>query len=87
MSERELREKLADYAHNAWSGWMRYQFERCERLEDGRVAFHPESLKRWVRQMNTAYVDLPESEKESDRAEADRILAIIEPPKEKGEGE
>ena len=25
----ELREALADYAHQAWSGWMRYLFSKC----------------------------------------------------------
>jgi len=27
----ELREALADYAHDAWSGWMKYMFSRCEK--------------------------------------------------------
>ncbi len=30
-----MREKLAEYAHEAWSGWMRYLFEKSERNPDG----------------------------------------------------
>ena len=38
-----------------------------------------QAYERWTRQKNTAYADLPESEKNSDRCEADRILAITYP--------
>ena len=82
------REALAAYAHEAWSGWMKYLFSKTERLngravvEGGYVrdgAVIPlGSVERWKRQMNTPYADLPESEKESDRAEADKMLAIVE---------
>jgi hypothetical protein len=36
------------------------------------------SAARWERQMHMEYAKLTEAEKESDRAEADRILAILE---------
>lgn len=78
----DQRERLAAYAHEAWSGWMKWMFEH-----GGVVTSHisgksywvmlPEKYDRWQRQMNTPYADLPESEKESDRAEADKMLAII----------
>ncbi|MFH1740684.1 MAG: hypothetical protein ABIH23_16875 [bacterium] len=68
-------EALADYAHDAWSGWMRYQEGR------GGTTFWdvlpPELSNRWRRQMETSYADLPENERESDREEARRMLAII----------
>lgn len=81
----DKREQLAAYAHEAWSGWMRYMFQQG----GGEMIYHvegeelfcwmmsPTSFQRWQRQMKTPYADLPESEKESDRSEADRILAII----------
>lgn len=74
------RERLAALCHEQWSGWMKYLFEKVE----GRSI--PEwAWIRWTRQMNTSYVDLPESEKDSDRAEADRIIgALSESPKEGG---
>lgn len=68
----ELRENLADYAHRAWSGWMEYLFSKC----DGQTI--PDwAWERWKRQAQTAYVDLSEDEKNSDRVEADKIIAIL----------
>jgi hypothetical protein len=79
-----LREQLAAYAHEAWSHWMKYLFSKATltAAEGGfdEGAFIPNELvKRWQRQLETPYDALPESEKESDRAEADKILAIVSP--------
>lgn len=77
----DRRQKLAAYAHEAWSGWMRYLFGKA--LDDpddalhGTVRLPGASAQRWKRQMETAYADLPESEKASDLAEADKMLAIM----------
>lgn len=38
----------------------------------------PESFERWNRQANTAYGELSEAEKESDRREARKTLDAIE---------
>lgn len=81
----ELRERLAAYAHDAWAGWMKYQFEQggCEmiRLFENTTqevwVMSPSSYTRWQRQMNTPYADLPESEKDSDRVEASKILKAV----------
>jgi hypothetical protein len=73
-----VRESLASYAHQAWSGWMRYMFSRGQMNQDGSFTIPPVQVERWQRQMNTAYADLPESEKASGREEADRILRIVE---------
>ena len=70
------REQLAEYAHKAWSGWMAYLFEKSEQNSDGTVTIPAWAVERWRRQSITPYSALPESEKESDRAEADRMLAI-----------
>lgn len=73
----ELREKLAEYAHSAWSGWMKYMFS-CEMDDEDCGRSLPGWTRvRWQRQMTTEYADLPESEKESDRDQADAILAIV----------
>lgn len=91
----EIREKLAQYSHDsAWSGWMKYMFSKGyykpleitqgQGKQDGvqQCWVMPRYLvERWQRQMDTLYVDLPESEKESDRAEADKMLAILDPDK------
>jgi len=70
----ELREKLAALCHEMWSGWMRYQAERA--IMPGVMEWSDQV--RWKRQMTTAYDQLPENEKDSDRKEADRIIAILE---------
>lgn len=77
------REALAKYAHDqAWSGWMKYMFSKMRPIttdtmtRDG-LLLPMEFVERWTRQMDTPYDELPEKEKESDRAEADKMLAII----------
>ena len=73
----ENRPKLAAYAHDAWSGWMRYMFEKSNRHSDGSVTIPKELVARWQRQMSTSFCDLPTSEQQSDLDEADQILDII----------
>lgn len=73
----DVREQLAAYAHEAWSGWMRYLFEKSRETVDGSVVIPPWAVARWTRQAATPYADLPENEKESDRDEADKMLAIV----------
>ncbi len=83
--ETELREALAEYSHEAWSGWMVYMFERGGvrkeiEYENGRWVtvwiMAPEKYDRWQRQMSTPYATLSDAEKTSDRAEADKMMAI-----------
>lgn len=64
-----LREQFADLCHRQWTGWMEWMLDRL----------NPESIARWRRQMATKYCDLSEREKESDRKEADRFLALLSP--------
>ena len=72
------RELLADYAHEAWSGWMSYLFTKCVREDDGTATMPAWAVARWTRQAATPYCDLPEEDKPLDRAEADRILAVLD---------
>lgn len=75
----DTREELAEYAHNAWASWMKYNFSKFQDWdENGNIQLSPYYLKRWLRQMDTKYYDLPEDEKESDRKEADKIMNIYE---------
>ena len=69
-------EHLAEYAHEAWSGWMKYLFENSLEESDG-VKIPRALVERWQRQMNTPYEKLPEHEKVSDRAEALKMQAIF----------
>lgn len=70
-------EALAAYAHDAWSGWMRYMFEKSTLNEDGTATIPAWAVERWTRQMDTVYTELPEGEKNSDRSEADRMMQIM----------
>jgi hypothetical protein len=72
-----LREKLAEYAHEAWSRWMRYIFSKSTVNNDGSVTIPASLVNRWTRQMDTDYHMLPNSEQQSDIQEADRMLDII----------
>ena len=83
-----MREQLSNYAHEAWSGWMKYAFEKAISYRPGEVQAQEGALilprwavERWIFQMNKAYDKLPEKMKESDRQEADKILAICFPDK------
>lgn len=77
MKPSARREELASYAHQAWSGWMAYLFDKSKDHEDGSVTIPPDLVERWKRQLATDYENLSEQEKESDRAEADRMLEIF----------
>ena len=86
-----LREDLAEYAHEAWSGWMEYLFRKSTKNADGTVTIPAWAVERWERQQTASYQSLPEQEKESDREEADKMLLLLKtnsrdlPPKGSGE--
>lgn len=73
----ETRERLAEYAHDAWARWMRHLFEKSTQVKGGAVTIPIWAADRWKRQMDTEYDDLPEKEKESDRHEAGKMIAIM----------
>jgi len=75
-----LREAVAAYAHEAWSGWMLHLFRQGQTLVTGEYVTPKYYAERWKRQAGTPYAELPESEKDSDRAEADKILALVALP-------
>jgi len=72
MDNKKLEEALAQYAHETWSRWMKYM------LSTEGVVLTAGANLRWKRQMETPYTELPEEEKESDREEARRMIAIFE---------
>ena len=73
----KLVEQLADYAHNAWSGWMEYLFEKCTVNKDGSMVIPKDLVDRWMMQLGTNYEELSEEMKESDRKEARKMLEIV----------
>jgi len=82
-------EVLADLEHQSWSGWTDWMLREIERdashplfanrnettLVNSVLSRLP-CIGRWRRQMATSYADLSEKEKESDRVEARKKLAV-----------
>lgn len=77
MKLNELREKLAELAHDQWVGWMRYLFSKGIFNDDGTWTMPAWAVVRWRWQMETPYSELSENEQDSDRSEADKFLAVI----------
>lgn len=75
-----MKESLAEYAHNQWSGWMEYLFSKTVNpIEpDGTVIIPKWAVDRWKKQIQTSYSNLSEEEKESDRKEAEGMIKIME---------
>ena len=72
-----VREQLAYYAHDAWSGWMKYMFKKMKINDDGTATMPKWAVDRWTFQMKKTYNELSDDMKESDRQEADRMITII----------
>lgn len=77
LTDAALREELAALCHDQWAGWMRYLFDQTITVGDDCEEIQTSDVKRWMRQIQTPYVELPDNEKESDRKEADKILAVL----------
>ena len=75
----ELREQLADIQHAIWAHWMGYMFGCGEFRKDGTWVMPAEKLERWWRQKETPYSELSDKERESDRHQADKALAVVQP--------
>lgn len=73
------REALASLMHDIWSYWMKYLFSRCHNIM-GDVYIPKGAAACWLGQMNTPYSELSEKEKESDREQADKLLAALAKP-------
>jgi hypothetical protein len=73
-----LRERLAAVQHVIWSNWMKHLFSVSTYNPDGTVTIPADKVKRWQRQIRTPYDALTESEMESDRQQADKVLAVLD---------
>ena len=73
----EIREKLAAIQHDIWSHWMEYLFSVSAYNEDGSVTIPSDKVTRWAEQLKTNYFWLSEQEKQSDRDQADKVMAVL----------
>ncbi len=71
--ERPVIEHLAELEHKRWANWQR----RVHRLCGESRTIPAELWERWERQIATPYEELPEDEKESDREEARKTIALL----------
>ena len=74
----ELREELAAIQHEIWSHWMKYLFSVCIDLPGDDMVIPKDFVSRWDRQVATPYCELSEAERESDREQADKVLAVLQ---------
>jgi hypothetical protein len=78
-NDNDLRERLAAVQHEIWAHWMRYLFSRTLGGNAEGVIIPNDLVIRWQRQADAPYARLAESERESDRHQADKVLAILQP--------
>lgn len=74
----QVMEQLAAIEHERWSHWQRYLHSQCLPADDGSLIIPAELVARWTEQMSTAYADLTEAEKESDREQVRKYLPVLD---------
>lgn len=73
----DLIENLAGIEHARWAGWQNYLHSVCVKNKDGSLTIPKDLVNRWVKQIETSYVELSEKEKDSDRKEVYKTLAEV----------
>jgi hypothetical protein len=73
-----LLEELAALEHQRWAHWQKYVHDKGQRRPDGSVVLPSDLVSRWERQISTAYADLADEEKDSDREQVRKYLPILE---------
>jgi hypothetical protein len=74
----QVMEQLAALEHERWSHWQRYLQSQCIPAGDGSLIIPAALVSKWTKQMSTAYDDLTEAEKESDREQVRKYLPVID---------
>ncbi len=72
-----LVEELAAIEHERWSHWQCYMHSNGQKQADGSLIIPAELVNRWEKQAATAFDDLSEQEKKSDREQVCRYLPLI----------
>lgn len=70
-------EAIAAVEHERWAHWQEYLHSQCDQLDDGSLRIPAHLVDRWRNQATTAYADLTEQERDSDREQArEYVLAL-----------
>ena len=77
LESQRVVEQLTSIEHDRWAHWQRYIHTHCERRADGSLVIPPDLVARWERQIETAFVDLSEDERESDRQQVRKYLPVV----------
>ena len=72
-----LIDELASIEHERWAHWQRYMHAQGKLQPDGSLVIPADLVRRWESQIQRAYADLSEVEKESDREQVRRVLPLI----------
>lgn len=83
MAKVDSRERLANWVHELWRGWMKFLLAQCDHNPDGTVTIPAEYVKKWKRQMRTSLKNLPAAEQKSDYEISDRLIKLIKSLKPK----
>ena len=78
MQNKNLIEQLASIEHDRWAHWQEYMHSQCTVNGDGSLTIPKELVARWEKQINTKFIDLSESEKQSDRDQVLKYLPTID---------
>lgn len=73
----ELREAVADQCHRHWARTIRHILSNGTATGDGGITLPAEYVRSLSEQAGWRYRDMTEPEREYDRREADRYLAIV----------
>jgi MoxR-like ATPase len=74
-TQNSLLEAMAELEHKQWAHWTKYMITALK--EEGVDLSSSPLIKRWMRQIETPYSELSETEKESDREWARKALQLL----------
>ncbi len=78
MNAKDIREAIAATQHAIWAHWMRYLFSVSTKDDFGNVIIPADKVRRWESQVERSYAQLSIGEQESDRHQADKVIAAID---------
>ena len=73
---KDKRERIAEIQHDIWVHWMKYLYSVSDENSDGCRVIPARFAKQWQRKMGP-YSSLTHAEQESDRHQADKVLALL----------